>query len=326
MKRVLSGIKPSGDVTLGNYLGAMKRWADEQQGQESFYFVPNLHALTSLKNGRELKHNTLSAVAWLLVMGINPRKSTVFVQSDIPAHAELCWILNNFVTMGELSRMTQYKDKSQLHGKGGQLVGLFNYPVLMAADILLYDADEVPVGEDQLQHVELTRTIASRFNNQYGKVFKLPKATIQKSGARIMNLQNPSVKMSASDKDSRGVIFLSDSKSLIEDKIAKAVTDSGKQITYHKNRPAIANLLQIYSLISGDSIKRIEARYQNKGYAEFKKDLSTSLTKAILPLQQKHKRLLSSPKRLQKVIKLGNRKASKIASTNLDSIKIILGL
>ncbi len=326
MKRVLSGIKPSGEVTLGNYLGAMKRWAEEQTGQENFYFVPNLHALTTARGQADLRQHTLSAVAWLLAMGIDPKKSVIFVQSQIPVHSEMTWILNNFVTMGELARMTQFKDKSHKASSEGQLVGLFDYPVLMAADILLYDADEVPVGEDQVQHVELTRDIAKRFNNLYGQTFKLPKATLQKTGARIMNLQYPERKMDKSDKDLSGVILLADDLSVIDRKMKRAITDSGNEVKVSSGKPAISNLITIFSLITGRTIESIEHEYGDLGYAHFKLDLAKAVVDAIKPLQEKYQKLMANEKELLGVIEAGNAKAEAIASTKLEQVKQKLGL
>lgn len=328
MKRILSGIKPSGEVTLGNYLGAMKRWSTEQkEGDEHFYFVPNLHALTTLRDAEKLQQHTLGAVSWLLVLGIDPAKTTIYVQSQIPAHSEMAWILNNFVTMGELSRMTQYKDKSKKVGVEGQLVGLFDYPVLMAADILLYDADEVPVGHDQAQHVELARDIAKRFNNQIDQIFKLPKATVQEVGARIMNLQKPKRKMSASDTDQSGVILLNDPSKTIKEKIMVAVTDSGKEIKYDtEKKPALSNLLQIYSSLSDKSIEDLEKRYKGKGYGVFKEDLADIVVGALVKLQEKHNELMADEKNLLAILDAGRAKAEAIADKKLNEVKAKLGL
>lgn len=325
MKRVLSGIKPTGQVTLGNYLGALKRWADEQDGSENYYFIPNLHALTVRPDRHELHGNTLAAAAWLIAMGVDPSKSTLFVQSMVSAHAELAWILNNYVTIGELNRMTQFKDKSLKQGAEGQLVGLYDYPVLMASDILLYDADEVPVGEDQKQHVELTRDIATRFNNLYGDTFKVPQPTVQKLGSRIMDLQDPTKKMSKSDADDSGCVLMSDSAELIRRKVKRAVTDSGSTIEATDDKPALTNLLQIYSMVSGKTVRMIEQDYAGKGYGEFKADLGDLLADVIIPLQQKHSEILSS-KELNTILAEGAEKASKLANAKLLEVKEKLGL
>jgi tryptophanyl-tRNA synthetase len=251
VKRVLSGIKPTGELTLGNYLGAMKRWGEMSADpeREHFFFVPNLHALTVRPDPEVLHRDSRSAVAWLLACGVDHDHSYIFMQSQIPAHAELMWILTNYTTVGELNRMTQFKDKAQKGGAEGQLVGLYAYPVLMAADILLYDADEVPVGDDQKQHVELTRDIATRFNNIHGEVFKVPQPTVQTEGARIMNLQDPTRKMSKSDTDDSGNILLTDDERVIEKKIIRAVTDSGSQVAAGADKPALTNLLVIMSIL-----------------------------------------------------------------------------
>ncbi len=242
MKRVLSGIRANSDLTLGNYLGALKPWVELQssndQETEYFFFVPNLHSLIARPDPGSLRDNTLSNVAWFLAAGLDPAKVTLFVQSQVPAHAELAWIFNNYVTMGELNRMTQFKDKSRTSGAEGQLVGLYTYPTLMAADILLYDTNEVPVGSDQRQHVELARDIGERFNNLYGPTFTLPRAVLPDVGHRIMNLQDPTSKMSKSDEDGSGNLMLSDSPDVLRQKIKRAVTDSGNEITLDTEKAA----------------------------------------------------------------------------------------
>lgn len=329
MKRILSGIKPSGEVTLGNYLGAMKRWAElsQRQDAEQFYFVPNLHALTVRQDPKVLAENTLAAVAWLLALGIDPRRSTIYTQSLVPAHSELAWILGNYATMGELSRMTQFKDKSKKGGTEGQLVGLFYYPVLMAADILLYDADEVPVGNDQKQHVELTRDIAERFNNLYGQTFKVPQPTIQDTGARIMDLQDPKKKMSKSDgSDNKGCVFLTEEASSIADKIKRAVTDSENRVTFDTQRPGVANLLSIYALVSGDSITDLEDRYTGKGYAEFKADLAEVVVSELKPVQESFHSLIKDRDQLIAIIQDGSERAAAIAEQKLSQVKAKVGL
>ena len=329
MKRILSGPQPSGDMHLGNYLGAMKRWAElEKSGKdEYFYFVPNLHALTSRTNPKELAVNTLGVVAWLLALGIDYRRSYIYVQSLIPQHSELCWILSNYVTNGELSRMTQFKDKSQRFGNEGQLNGLFLYPVLMAADILLYDADEVPVGEDQVQHIELTRDIAMRFNKLHGPTFKIPKATVQKVGAKIMDLQDPTKKMSKSDGvGNMGCIFLTDSAEVIDNKIKRAVTDSSGEIRFHKDKPAISNLLTIYSLLSGQSIDELEKLYEGKGYKDFKEELGKVAVEAIVPIQKHFYEVMDDRDQLLSIAEEGSDRAGVIAEQKLNQVKATLGL
>lgn len=327
-KRVLSGIKPTGQVQLGNYLGAMKRWADEQGDRENIYFVPNLHALTIRPNPEELNLQSKQAVSWLLSMGVDPDKhdSIIFMQSQVPAHAELAWVLDNFVTMGELGRMTQFKDKSQKAGSDGQLVGLFNYPTLMAADILLYDVDEVPVGEDQKQHVELTRDIATRFNNLYGATFKIPEPTMPKLGSRIMDLQDPTKKMSKSDDDSSGCIFLTDSVDQIRTKIMRAVTDSGSTIQTSDAKPAVSNLLQIYSLLADKPISELEQDYTGKGYGDFKRDLADLTISVIEPLQQAFSEFMNDESKLTVLLNQGSDKAKSMANAKLSDVYTRLGL
>jgi tryptophanyl-tRNA synthetase len=329
MKRVISGVKPTGDLTLGNYLGAIKRWAaiSHQTDAEHFFFVPNLHALTSRPDPEELKYDTRSAVAWLLAAGVDPSHSYIFVQSQLPAHSELTWILNNYTTVGELNRMTQFKDKSAKQGSEGQLVGLYDYPVLMAADILLYDADEVPVGEDQKQHVELTRDIATRFNNIHGETFKVPKPTVQAEGARIMDLQDPTRKMSKSDADLSGCILLADDPKVIEKKIMRAVTDSGSQVSAASDKPALTNLLTIASIISGKSIGDLESAYAGQGYGEFKKDLAKMVVSELEPLQHTHEQLMKpGNKKIDEALEHGWWRASELANAKLGVVKELLGL
>jgi tryptophanyl-tRNA synthetase len=329
MKRVVSGIKPTGDVTLGNYLGAMKRWGEMSADpeREHFFFVPNLHALTARPDPEELKHDSRSAVAWLLASGVDHDHSYIFMQSQVPAHSELTWILNNYTTLGELNRMTQFKDKSQKAGAEGQLVGLYDYPVMMAADILLYDADEVPVGEDQKQHVELTRDIATRFNNIHGETFKIPLPTVQLEGARIMNLQDPNKKMSKSDADDSGNILLADDESLIMKKISRAVTDSGSQVASAANKPALTNLLVIMSVILAKPIEELESKYAGKGYGEFKDDLGDIVLRELLPLQRTYTGLMKDGNdRIDKALEHGWWRASELANAKLSQVKEILGL
>ena len=329
MKRVVSGVKPTGDLTLGNYLGAMKRWGEMSvdQSREHFFFVPNLHALNVRPDPEELKRNTRSVVAWLLACGVDHDHSYIFIQSQVPAHSELTWILNNYATVGELNRMTQFKDKAGKSGAEGQLVGLYDYPVLMAADILLYDADEVPVGEDQKQHVELTRDIATRFNNLRGETFKVPTPTVQNEGARIMDLQNPERKMSKSDADLSGCILLEDDEKTIEHKIMRAVTDSGSQVVAGPDKPALTNLLVIYSVITGKSIGEIQQKYVGKGYGDFKKDLAHVVVGALKPLQHMHQQLMKEGNdEVDKALEHGWWRASELANAKMGQVKEKLGL
>jgi tryptophanyl-tRNA synthetase len=329
MKRVVSGIKPTGDVTLGNYLGAMKRWGEMSADpeREHFFFVPNLHALTARPDPEDLKRDSRSAVAWLLASGVDHDHSYIFMQSQVPAHSELTWILNNYTTVGELNRMTQFKDKAKKSGPEGQLAGLYDYPVMMAADILLYDADEVPVGEDQKQHVELTRDIATRFNNIHGDTFKIPAPTVQVEGARIMNLQDPSKKMSKSDTDDSGNILLTDDEGLIRKKISRAVTDSGSQVASSADKPAMSNLLVIMSVITGKSVEELESKYAGKGYGEFKDDLGDIVVRTLQPLQHSYKGLMRDGNdRVDKALEHGWWRASELANAKLGQVKELLGL
>ena len=327
MKRIVSGIKPSGDLTIGNYLGAMKRWAENQHldGYENFFFIANLHAITVKQDAGQLKKRTFDIVAWLLTVGVDPNRSVIFIQSMIPAHSEICWILNNYVTMGELGKMTQFKDKSSRSGKEGQLVGLYDYPVLMAGDVLLYDADEVPVGLDQSQHIELTRTIAQRFNNQHGEIFKIPKATLSKTSAKIMSLNDASKKMSKSES-ADSYIGMDEDPAVVIKKFKRAVTDSDSKIKYAKEKPKISNLLTIYSEFAGKKIEEIENEYEGKGYGQFKSDLGELVSAKLKDLQQKFSAIRNDEERLNNIITEGNSKAETIANEKMSVIKELMGL
>ncbi len=330
MIRVVSGIQPSGDLTIGNYLGAMKRWAENQHkdGYENFFFVANLHAITSKQDPELLKKRTYDIIAWLVTVGVDPNRSVIFIQSMIPAHSELCWILNNYVTMGELGKMTQFKDKSAKLGKSGktgQLVGLYDYPVLMAGDVLLYDADEIPVGMDQTQHIELCRTIAQRFNNQHGEIFKIPKATLSKTTSKIMSLNDPLKKMSKSESE-ESYIGLSEKSEMILKKFKRAVTDSDNKIMYGKDKQAISNLLIIYSEFADKSIEEIEKDYEGKGYGQFKSDLGELVSKKLSGLQDIFLQVRNDEERLNNIISEGNRRAKTIADEKLSVVKEALGL
>lgn len=326
MKRIFSGIQPSGNLHIGNYLGAVSRWASLQSEYNCLYCVVDLHALTIYQKPEILREKILEAAAILLASGINPKKSIIFVQSHVKEHAELAWILNTITPITELERMTQFKDKAKKHRENIN-AGLLDYPVLMAADILLYNTEAVPVGEDQRQHVELSRAIAKKFNNLFGKTFKEPQEIIKKESARIMSLSNPDVKMSKSDKDAVGCIGLLDSPSEIREKIKKAVTDSGKEIVYDlKNKKGIANLLTVYSLFSEKSIKKLEQEYQNKSYVEFKKDLAEVVIKSLTPFQKKFKEFKKNQSYVKEVLKDGADKARLIAKATMSEVKKKVGL
>lgn len=327
MKRVVSGIKPSGDLTIGNYLGAMKRWAENQhlEGYENFFFIANLHAITVKQDAGQLKKRTFDIVAWLLTVGVDPNKSVIFIQSMIPAHSEICWILNNYVTMGELGKMTQFKDKSSKSGKEGQLVGLYDYPVLMAGDVLLYDADEVPVGMDQTQHIELARIIAQRFNNQHGEIFKIPKATLSKTSAKIMSLNDASKKMSKSES-ADSYIGMDEEPDVIIKKFKRAVTDSDNKIRFGKDKPEISNLLTIFSEFADKPVGEIEKDYEGKGYGQFKSDLGELVADKLKGLQMTFNEIRNDELRLNNIITEGNRNAGTMANEKISIVKEILGL
>lgn len=323
--RVFSGIQASGSPHIGNYLGAIKHWAAEQEGKENFFCVVDLHAITTPQDPETLRFNINEAAKILLASGIDPAQSTLFVQSDRPEHSELAWILNCFTGFGELSRMTQFKEKGE--GKADVSVGLFDYPVLMAADILLYDTESVPVGEDQKQHVELTRNIAERMNNKFKGMFVVPDADIKKTGARIMALDNPTKKMSKSAGSENSYIAIRDDAETIRKKIAKAVTDTGAEVKYDKeNKPAISNLLTIYSGFADESVEEIEKRYVGKSYAEFKKDLAEVVIAGLAPIQDQLAELDADPTYVAKVIAEGAQKAAPIAASTLIRVKEKLGL
>lgn len=326
MKTVFSGLKPSGDMTIGNYIGAMRHWPKDQGKARTIFFVPNAHAITVRQDPEQLRKRTLDLVAWLLTVGIDPQQSIILVQSGVSAHAELCWILDNYVTMGELSRMTEYKDKAKKLGPEGQVVGLFTYPVLMAADILLYDTDEVPVGEDQNQHIELARDIATRFNNLYGDTFVLPKAVNPKTGARIMGLDDPSRKMSKSDHPDSFIMLAEPADSILK-KFKRAVTDSGNEIKYDKaHKPAVSNLLEIYAGFADVSIEEVEKKYVGKGYGEFKQDLGELVAEKLGELQADFEEIRSDEPKLMQTIEAGNAKAAEIANKKLAEVKEKVGL
>ncbi len=327
MNRIVSGIKPTGEAHIGNYLGAMRLWPSFQSDENQvLYFVADLHSLNTRQDPSELQRRTLDLVAWLITVGVDPKRSIIMVQSMVSAHSELCWILNNYVTMGELSRMTQFKDKAKKGSSDGQLVGLYTYPILMAADILLYDANEVPVGNDQAQHVELTRVIAERLNNLYGELFTIPKAVHTPNATRIMSLQDPVKKMSKSESDSSFVLLL-DTKDSIIDKFKRAVTDSDNKICYDKaKKPAITNLLEIFAGFSDYKIEDIEKKYANKGYAEFKLDLGILVADKLGVLQESFKSIRADESKLIHIIEKGNAQASNIARKKLKEVKEKIGL
>lgn len=327
MQRILSGIQPTGVLTIGNYLGALKRFVELQHEADCFFCVVDLHALTMPKDPAELRANTLRVANLYLASGLNPDKASLFIQSHVPAHSELAWLLSCQTGMGELGRMIQFKEKSKNDENAG--VGLFTYPVLMAADILLYQADAVPVGEDQKQHLELARDLAGRFNYRYGEVFKVPEPLItkQESGARIMGLDDPTKKMSKSAPSEMNWIGLLDDPDVIRNKIKRAVTDSGREVCYDpENKPAVSNLMVIYSQFSGLTIEAVRQKYEGgPGYGPFKKDLAEVVVEGLRPLQERYRELQNSGE-AQRALSRGAERANEVAETTLKRAKEALGL
>ena len=326
MKRSLSGIKPTGNLTLGNYIGALKNFKKYQDDYENFIFIADLHALTLPIDPVELRNNTKDIVAFYIAAGLDPEKTTIFLQSDVSAHSEINSILQNYLYMGELSRMTQFKDKSKKMNENAIGLGLFAYPVLMCGDILLYNADIVPVGEDQKQHVELCRDLVHRFNNRYNKeVFKMPEPIIPKVGARIMSLSDPTRKMSKSDP--KGDIFLKDDLNVVRKKIMSAVTDLGSDIYYDpENKPGISNLIQIYASLKDISIEETENIFKDcHKYGEFKKAVADVVVDVLAPFQEKYKEVLASGK-IDEILDEGAKRASYIANKPLLKVKKTVGL
>ena len=324
-KIVFSGIQPSGILHLGNYFGAIKQWINLQDDYQCFFCIVDLHAITVPQDPDQLKKQIMKMAAIYLAAGLDPKKVTLFVQSDVPAHSEGAWLLNTIATMGEMSRMTQFKDKT--NGKTNVSVGLFDYPVLMAADILLYDTNLVPVGEDQKQHVELTRDLAERFNSRFGETFVVPEPLLPKFGARIMALDDPTVKMSKSAPSPANYIALTDNPEIARDKIMKAVTDSGSEIKFDsKTKPAISNLLTIYSLLTDKSISELENQYQDKGYGDFKKDLAGTVAKFLTEFQSKLTAVEQNSEAIQTILTAGAATANQIANNKITTIHTKMGL
>ena len=324
-KRAFSGIQPSGIIHICNYLGAILPWVEIQTKYESIFCVVDLHAITVPQNPKELTESTYLTTAIYLACGIDPKKSIIFIQSQIPAHSELTWLLNTVAHMGELSRMTQFKDKSQKGNAENTSVGLFDYPVLMASDILLYQAGVVPVGEDQKQHVELARNLAERFNNRFGKTFVIPEPVIGKTGARVMALDNPERKMSKSDP-AGSYVALTDSPEIIRKKIMRAVTDSGATIKFDTKRKGLFNLLTIYQMLSGKTESQIEKHFASKGYGDFKKELAELVVTSLTPIQKKIDYYMKNRRLLDRILKTGAIKASRIANPTLAEVKQKIGL
>jgi tryptophanyl-tRNA synthetase len=320
--RVLSGIQPTADsYHLGNFLGAVRNWVAMQETHDTFFCVVDLHAITSGHDPAQLRQRTRAGLAQLLAVGIDPAKATVFVQSHVPEHAQLGWVLSCITGFGEASRMTQFKDKSNKQGADRSSVGLFTYPILQAADILLYQADQVPVGEDQRQHLELTRDLAQRFNTLFGQTFTLPQPYIVKETAKILDLQDPTAKMSKSSSTPNGLIDLLEDPARSAKKIKSAVTDTGRDIIFDpENKPGVSNLLTIYSALSGRSITELTQDYDGKGYGDLKKDLAGVVVEFVGPIQQRTKEYLDDPAQLDKVLAIGAEKARGVASKTLATV------
>ena len=322
-KRIFSGAQPTGNVHLGNYLGALRNWVALQHEYESFFCIVNLHAITMGHDPKLLAEKTRDLTRIYLAVGLDPQVSTIFIQSDVPEHAELTWVLNCVVRVGELERMTQYKDKAKRQGENVS-AGLLDYPVLMAADILLYQTDLVPVGHDQKQHLELTRDLAIRFNRDFGETFRVPDSYIPKVGARIMSLSDPTKKMSKSDDDPNGCVLLMDDADTLRRKFKRAVTDSGTEIRFDETRPAISNLLEIYHLMTGKSQAEVEAHFTGKGYAQLKSDLADATVEFLRPIQQRVREI--SDEQLDAILEQGREKASRIARPTLKEVYERTGL
>lgn len=323
--RVLSGIQPTGSGShLGNYLGAVRRWVPLQDSHDAFFFIPDLHAITVRHDPAHLRRRTVEAVAELIAVGLDPQRATIFVQSHLPQHAELAWMLGCITGYGEAARMTQFKDKAARSELGAATVGLFTYPVLQAADILLYQADEVPVGADQAQHVELTRDLAQRFNSRFGTVFTVPQPTVVAQTARIADLQEPTRKMSKSGAPA-GQILVMDPPALIAKKIRGAVTDTGRQVRAAPDKPGITNLLGILSAVTGETVAALEDRYADSGYGPFKADVAEAVIAELAPVQQRYAELLADPEQVQAAIAEGAERAGKVAAQTVRAAKDAIG-
>jgi tryptophanyl-tRNA synthetase len=320
--RVLSGIQPTSDsFHFGNYLGATRQWVDLQRDHAPFFFIADLHAITVEQDPKALRERTLRAAAQLLAMGIDPGRSAIFVQSQVPAHAQAAWVLQCLTGFGEARRMTQFKDKSAKGGEGAASVGLFTYPILQAADILLYRPHYVPVGEDQRQHLELTRDLAQRFNSRYKKTFRLPEPYILKATAKIADLQNPTAKMSKSASSPAGIIEMLDDPAVSAKKIRSAVTDSGSEVRFDlEEKPGVSNLLTIYSALTATGVQELEDQYAGKGYGDLKKDLADVVVDFVTPFRDRTLELLEDQTHLVQVLEQGRRQAQAVAQATLDDV------
>src|SRR5688500_17016276 len=323
-KRIFSGAQPTGNVHLGNYLGALKNWVALQHEYESFFCIVNLHAITVTHDPKLLAESTRNLTRIYLAVGIDPQVSTVFIQSDVPEHAELTWVLNCVVRISELERMTQYKDKAKKQQQENVTAGLLTYPALMAADILLYQTDLVPVGHDQKQHLELTRDVAERFNRDFGETFRVPDAFIPKVGAKIQALDDPSKKMSKSDENANGRISLLDDPDTVRRKLKRAVTDSGTEVRFDQTRPAVNNLLSMFQLFTGKTPEEVEAHFEGKGYAQLKGDLAEATIEFLRPFQERVRGI--GDEELSRILRDGAEKARAIASETMRTVKERMGL
>lgn len=326
MKRLVSGLKPTGGLTLGSYIGAIRQFIELQKNYESYVFVADMHAITTPQDKEELRKNIKDMVAIYLACGLDSNHTTIYIQSENPYHAQLSWILECHTYLGELNRMTQFKDKSQKIGKNTISCGLYTYPVLMASDIIIYDADIVPVGEDQKQHVELTRDITERFNKKYGDVFKVPMSIIPKEGARIKDLQDPTKKMSKSDDDHRGCILILDEEDVIRKKIMGAVTDSDNKIYFdEKNKPGLSNLMNIYGALCNMNMDEIQEKFKDSNYGDFKREIADVVVSTLKPIQEKYDEFINSSI-IDEVLDEGIKKVIPMAREKFMQVQKLIGL
>ncbi len=325
MTRVLSGIQPTGDLHLGNYLGAIRRWVADQDRVDGFFCIVDLHAMTVPHDAVALRTGTLELATLLFAAGLDPQRSTVFVQSHVHEHAELAWVMQCVASYGELQRMTQFKEKSEQQ-KDFVSAGLFTYPALQAADILVYQADEVPVGEDQRQHIELTRDVAQRFNHRFGETFTLPRATTPPAGARIMDLQLVESKMSKSLDSPKGTVYLLDEPDTVRKKLMSAVTDSGSEVRAAPDKAGVTNLLDLLSAVTGEEVEQLERRFEGRGYGDFKREVAEAVVELLLPLQERYRELARDPGAVQEQLRTGADKAREVAAGTLDRVKDAVGL
>ena len=324
--RVFSGIQPSGNLHLGNYLGAIRNWVVQQDQYENIFCIVDLHALSLPTTRESMRDNIRNLANTLIASGIDPEQSILFVQSDVREHAELCWLLSSVTQFGELGRMTQFKDKTAGKEDEGFSAALFIYPILMAGDIILYDAHKVPVGEDQKQHIELTRDVAHRFNERYGETFRIPEPDIKETGARIMSLDDPTKKMSKSNPNPNSYVALSDAPDVIRKKIKRAVTDSGSEVVAAPDKPALTNLVSIYALLTDDSLEGVREKFDGKGYGAFKTELAEVVVSALEPIQARMRELEEAPEITNGILTRGAASAREIAAAKMDVVRDRMGI